>query len=127
MPPASPHYRFEQHGGRTILVVDYRDRDRATIMERVRAVRSYILGQPLGSVLQLTHVHDEPYPTVWMQAVIEAVREQKPYMRASAVVGLRRLKPVINAVNRIAGRRIRMFDDEASAIAYLLGDAPEQP
>jgi len=109
------------------VVVDYREADRATIMERVRVVRNYILSQPLNSVLQLTYVHDNPYPTVWMQAVIEAVREQKPYMRASAVVGLHRLKPVINAINRIAGRKIRMFDDERSAIDYLIGEASGEP
>lgn len=109
------------------MVVDYREANRATIMERVRVVRNYILGQPLGSVLQLTFVHDNPYPTVWMQAVIEAVREQKPYMRASAVVGLNKLKPVINAINRMTGRRIRMFDDEQSAIEYLLGESDGEP
>lgn len=109
------------------MVVDYRETDRATIMERVRVVRNYILSQPPGSVLQLTFVHDDPYPTVWMQAVIEAVREQKPHMRASAVVGLHRLKPVINAVNRIAGRKIRMFDDERAAIAYLLDESGREP
>lgn len=124
---ASPHYRFEQHDGRTIVVVDYRETDRATLMERVRVVRNFIMSQPLGSVLQLTYVHDDPYPTVWMQAIIEAVREQKPHMRASAVVGLRRLKPVVNAVNRIAGRRIRVFDDVDSALLWLLGESDEHP
>lgn len=95
------------------------------LMERVRVVRDLIMRQPLGSVLQLTLVNDDPYPTVWMQAIIEAVREQKPYMRASAVVGLRRLKPVVNAVNRITGRKIRVFDDESSALAWLLAESGE--
>lgn len=124
-PPESPHYRFEEHAARAILVVDYRETDRAMLMERVRVVRDLIMRQPLGSVLQLTLVNDDPYPTVWMQAIIEAVREQKPYMRASAVVGLRRLKPVVNAVNRITGRKIRVFDDESSALAWLLAESGE--
>lgn len=125
--PTSPHYRFQDYEGRTIVVVDYRETDRTTLMERVRVVREFIMGQPLGSVLQLTLVHDDPYPTVWMQAIIEAVREQKPHMRASAVVGLRRLKPVVNAVNRIAGRRIRVFDDESSALNWLIAESGEHP
>lgn len=120
---ASAHYRFEDHEGFKIVVVDYREDDRATLLERVRVVKDYILGQPLRSVLQLTYLHDDPYPTVWMQTITDAVREQKPYMRASAVVGLRKLKPILNAVNRIAGRKIRVFDDKESAIRWLLGEA----
>ena len=125
--PASDHYRFEEHEGRTILIVDYRDTDRATLLERVRVVKELILRQPFNSVLQLTVVHDDPYPTVWMHAIIDAVREQKPFMRASAVVGLRRLKPVVNAVNRLAGRKIRVFDDAESALYWLLGEARDHP
>lgn len=117
------HYRFEKHEGHTILVVDYRESDRALLLERVRAVKEFILSQPPGSVLQRTIVQDDPYPTVWMHAIIEAVREQKSYMRASAVVGLRRLKPVVNAVNRLAGRKIRVFDDEESATRWLLEES----
>lgn len=122
---ASDHYRFEEHEGRRIVIVDYRETERATLLERVRVVRDFIMSQPLGSVLQLTLVHDDPYPTVWMHAIIEAVREQKPFMRASAVVGLRRLKPVVNAVNRLAGRKIRVFDDQETAIRWLLDEAAE--
>lgn len=117
------HYCFEDHEGHTILVVDYRTNDRTLLLERVRAVKAFILSQPLGSVLQRTIVQDDPYPTVWMHAIIEAMRDQKRYMRASAVVGLRRLKPVVNAVNRLAGRKIRVFDDEDSATRWLLDEA----
>lgn len=122
-PAGTNHYRFEEHEGHTILVVDYRESDRALLLERVRAVKELILSQPLASVLQLTIVQDDPYPTVWMHAIIEAMRVQKSYMRASAVVGLRRLKPVVNAVNRLAGRKVRVFDDEDSATRWLLEES----
>jgi hypothetical protein len=124
VPPAgTDHYRFEEHGGHTILVVDYRESDPALLLERVRAVKKFILSQPPGSVLQMTIVQDEPYPNDWMHAIIEAMRVQKSHMRASAVVGLRRLKPVVNAVNRLAGRKVRAFHDEESATRWLLEES----
>lgn len=117
--------RFIHHAGHRILYFDLTEIDRPdTVLPVLERAKALVRQEPARSVLTLTNVRNLRFNASGVAAFKAMVEHNRPYIRASAVVGLSPLHRVIYmAVVRLAGRTIPTFDDEASAKAWLVGQA----
>lgn len=114
--------RFIEHKGRQILYYDFAGIGDVDLGLRVvQAARPKILGQPPRSVRTLVTVRDSKFDTRIAKAVQELARHNKPFVLASAIVGLSGLQRVIlTAVMRATGRTFATFDDVEAAKDWLV-------
>jgi len=113
--------RFIQHEGCEILLYDFAHVDDVDEGLRiVQAARPKILGRPPRSVRTLVTVQDSKFDGRIAKAVQELARHNKPYVLASAIVGLSGLQRVIlTAVMRATGRTFATFADVEEAKDWL--------
>jgi hypothetical protein len=113
--------RFIEHKGCEILLYDFAHVDDVDEGLRiVQAARPRILGRPPKSVRTLVTVQDSKFDTKIAKAVQELARHNKPYVLASAIVGLSGLQRVIlTAVMRATGRTFATFVDLEEAKDWL--------
>ena len=119
--------RFIEHRGCAILLYDFAGVDDvAHGLRIVEAARPKIRGQPPKSVRTLVTVKDSKFDTRIAKAVQELARHNKPFVLASAIVGLSGLQRVIlTAVMRATGRTFATFDTVEQAKDWLV--AQEEP
>jgi hypothetical protein len=114
--------RFIEHQGRQILLYDFAGVDDvARGLQIVEAARPKILGRPPMSVRTLVTVRDSKFDTRIAKAVQELARHNKPFVLASAIVGLSGLQRVIlTAVMRATRRTFATFDTVEQAMDWLV-------
>lgn len=88
----------------------------------IAEARAFMERQPRGEVLVLTDVSG----TLFNQEVVDAIKalaeHHKPWVKASALVGLTPLMRIIyRAVVALTRREIRVCETRDEAVAYLLG------
>jgi len=114
--------RFIDHRGTAILLYDFAGI--ADVDEGLRVVQAAvprILGQPPRSVRTLVTVKDSKFDTRIARAVQHLASHNKPYVLASAIVGLSGLQRVIlSAVMRVTGRKFGTFEDVEEAKDWLV-------
>ena len=113
--------RFITYDGKRILLVDFRGIETleglASTAERVSRL---IRDEPGDSVLVAVDVSGVPYSLRAVRLLGEIAAENKPYVRARAVIGLSHLaRPIVRAVAQYTGRPVEAFDDLESAMAWL--------
>ena len=113
--------KFIIHKWRQILLLDIShcssDEVIKTIDEAIGAIRS----QPESSLLILTDVTSAGYDLEVIEKLKEFTGGNKPYVRASAVVGLDGLQKVVyNAVALFSKRTLPVFDDIEKAKDWLI-------
>lgn len=113
---------WEMHEEVAILVADYRNNRAIDLPPTLECVTRAIRDRPRGSVRILSLVHGAEYSREVMDAMIPFVRDNRPWVAASAVVGLDHLSPLVNLVNRLTGARIRAFDTDDAARLWLLAN-----
>lgn len=113
---------FIEHRGRRILVLDYSGiRDPAEGLREIEKSRAMVARQPPGSLLVLTYVKDARYNTEVVQALKEMVVHNRPYVKASAVVGLSGIQRAVYQTLLLFSKRvIRTFDDLEEAKDWLV-------
>jgi hypothetical protein len=122
--------RFIAHRGMEILLYDFAGLDDVEEGLRVvQAARPRILGRPPVSVRTLVNVKDARFDTRIARALQDLARHNKPFVLASAVVGLSGLQRVIlQAVMRATRRTFATFDDVEQAKDWLAAQqAPPVP
>lgn len=114
--------RFIEHAGRRILYFDFRDvRDPSELLPLLDRAKAIVAAEPPLSVLTLTNVAGVHFNTTGVAAFKAMVEHNRPYIKASAVVGMSGLTRVVYvAVVRLARRQIPTFDDEQSAKEWLV-------
>jgi hypothetical protein len=121
---------FIRHKGTPVLLYDFAGVDDVDLGLRiVQAARPKILGHPPKSVRTLVTVQGSKFDTRIARAVQELARHNKPYVLASAIVGLSGLQRVIlTAVMRATGRTFATFDDVEQAKDWLVAhEGPASP
>jgi hypothetical protein len=113
--------KFIKHNWRQILLLDFSgcsvDEAIKTIAEASEIIRS----QPESSVSILTDVTGARYNLEVVEKLKVFTSGNKPYVRASAVVGLDGLgKIVYNAVIMFSKRKISVFEDIEKAKDWLI-------
>lgn len=121
--------RFIEHKGCEILLYDFAHVDDVDEGLRiVQAARLRILGRPPKSVRTLVTVQDSKFDTRIAKAVQELARHNKPYVLASAIVGLSGLQRVIlTAVMRATGRTFATFAGLEEAKDWLAAQQEAAP
>lgn len=117
--------RFIEHQGRRILLLDYagiRDPDEA--LRSIAQSKEVVARQPPASLLVMTVVRDARYNATVLQGMKELAAHNTPYVKASAVVGMSGLHRIAyQAVILFSKRNIKVFDQEAEALDWLVSQA----
>ena len=115
--------QFVDHKGKKVLVLDCtgcqpEDFD-AMIDECARVVQS----QPQNSVLTMTIAAGGMFDSGTVEKLKNLTRDNAPFVRQSAVVGVTGLqKVVLTAVSLFSKRKFNLFDDKQAAMDFLTAD-----
>ena len=113
--------KFITHKWRQILLVDFSHCSVDEALQIIHEAKEIIRSQPESSMLVLTDVTNGRYNLEVIERLKEFTAGNKPYVRASAVVGLDGLKKVVyNAVIMFSRRKISVFDDIEQAKDWLI-------
>jgi hypothetical protein len=112
--------KFVQHAGKQILRVDFTNSTPEQVIETIGAAEKIVRKQPKNSVLAVTLVDGAGFNDASGQAFKEYAAYNKPFVRATAVVGVKGLQNMVfRAVAMFSKREIGSFDDEATAMDWL--------
>lgn len=109
-----------------IAVADYRGCGADEFVARVRVVRDWIVLQPPRSAVVMTLAAGVSYRPDAMRELVSILRETKPHIRASAVVGLGHLGLLIHVINHLSAREVEAFESVTEARRWLLDQARSQ-
>lgn len=116
--------QFIQHKGRKILHLNFADCRSDEVLQVIEQAKSTIKTQSHQSVYTLTDVTNTAFNSAVSEAMKEFVLHNKPYVAASAVVGVTGLKQIIfNAVMKLTGRKLTAFEDLNAAKDWLASHA----
>jgi hypothetical protein len=113
--------RFIEQRGKRILLIDFSGLQATEeILAEVENARAVVAAQPPASLLTLTHVKGARYTPPVMEALKKLAADNKPYVRAAAVVGMEGLHRVLyRAVILFSRRNIETFDSMNEAREWL--------
>lgn len=113
------------HKGKRILIQDFSGLHPGEELDRtIDAAKAYIASQPEKSVLSVFDATSAVYNTAVLAALKDFTAHNKPYMKASTVVGAEGILSIaVMAVSRFSGRSFKGFKDRQSAMDWLV----EQP
>ena len=113
---------FIRHGNIEILHINFSNTSsKGEILEIMDETKGLIATRPLSSVLVLTDITGAFFDRDISQAMKQLAAHNKPYVRASAVVGVTPIRRIVyNAVMFFSGRHFESCDDLESAKAWLL-------
>ena len=115
----SERVRLIEHG---IVLQDFsRIREPALALPIIAEAIRFMETQPRGEALTLTDVSGSSFNEEVITAIRGLAEHHRPWVRASAVVGLTPLMRIIyRAVVTLTRREIHVCETRAQAIAYLL-------
>lgn len=117
-----------------IRIITYRDRQIAYLdfsdvrnteqgLAAIEEARRLIQTQPERSVLTLTNVEGAHFDAEILSDLREMVSQNRRFVVAGAVVGLKGLQRVAyTAMMRITGRNIKAFEDQEKAKEWLISE-----
>jgi hypothetical protein len=118
--------RWVEHRGVQILFYDFSGlEDTDAGLEAIAASRGRAGDQPPQSVRTLVDVRGSRFDARITRALQDLAHENKPYVLASAVVGVSGLQRVIlAAVSRVTRRKFATFDTSDAAKDWLVEQRP---
>jgi len=119
------HLTFESIDGVEIAIADYRGCTPDDFLQRLRVTSNWVVQQPTHSVLMITLAAGIGYSPDAMRSLVHMLRETKPYIRASAVVGLGHLSLLVRVINHLSGRSLRGFEAIDEAKRWLVDTATD--
>lgn len=112
--------RFIEHRGKQIF---YMDCSNATVQEMNSVIDECILqvrNKPEQSVLTLTVAGGSSFSGETIARLKELARDNAPYVKAGAIVGIKGLyKVVFSAVSMFSKRRFHLFETAEEAMDFL--------
>ena len=119
--------RFIEHGNKQILLQDFSNlTDVDEGLRVVAAARGFVAALaarpgPPPQLLVLTTVANSPFNPGLVEALKEIAVHHKPYVRASAIVGLTAVTRLMHRiVTMFSGRVIRAFETREQALDWLV-------
>lgn len=115
--------RFITHRGHRILFMDYSElQDDQEIVRLIEQAKELVAQQPENSVLGLVYVRDANTSNVVKEAMKQGAVHNKPYIKATAVVGMSPMQRLVYEAVRLFSKRENFcaFDDLAPAKDWLL-------
>jgi hypothetical protein len=112
--------KFIEHAGKRILRIDFTDCKPEQLIWLIDVAGKVVRTQPKNSVLAVTLVNGAHFDSAVSQAFKEYAAYNKPFVKASAIVGLAGLQRVLHrGVALFSERQINSFDDEKTAMDWL--------
>ena len=116
--------QFIQHKGRKILHLNFAECKSPEVLQVIEQAKFTIKSQPLQSVYMLTDVTNAAFNSAVSDSMKDFVLHNKPYVVASAVVGVTGLKQIIfNAVMKLSGRKLTAIETIDAAKDWLASHA----
>jgi hypothetical protein len=102
------------------LLLDLTNGKRADIVKAITISRPIIRGAPVKSLLTLTDATNIDVSAISTPELVAFVKENKPYVKAAAVVGVSDPARTALATTRIlTGRAVMLFDTRTEAMEWL--------
>lgn len=112
------------HQGKSIIHTDFTNLTilpKSLLQELMNQAQEYIVKQPPSSVLILTNLTGLYYDQNIITLFTEYLVQNKPFIKASAVIGYpESLKDVLADIQKSAGRELYLFDSEREALDWLV-------
>ncbi|MCC5919940.1 MAG: STAS/SEC14 domain-containing protein [Cyclobacteriaceae bacterium] len=116
-----------RHQGTDLYYTDLSDSHPEEVIELCKKSQQKMKAYEFGSVLSLINVSNIRFDKDVIQVIKETTKANKPYIKASAVVGLSGFtKVLIKVVMSFSGRDLRVFDDLESAKNWLSSKASNE-
>ncbi|MBP7791773.1 MAG: hypothetical protein KA120_01800 [Candidatus Goldbacteria bacterium] len=113
--------KFVEYKGKKILLIKMADLLENEVLQVIDYAKKIIRSQPEHSLLTLTDVTHARYNSAVVSALQEYVKENKPYVKASAVLGINPIKKIIlNKIMEFSKREFLAFDNEEKAKEWLI-------
>ena len=112
--------RFIEHHARQILFLDLSYCTLADVFEAIQTTRHYLASQSEHSVRSLIDVTAAPFGIEAVTAIKELSKANRPYIAASAIVGLNRVQSIIlETIEKYSDRTFTLFGDIEEAKNWL--------
>ncbi len=107
--------------GKQVFFMNYTDLKLDNeIIAVIEESKKYIRSQPHGTVLSLADISNMHFNSEIKSYFVDFTKGNKPYMKASAIVGVTGLKQIIfNGVMQLSGREVKTFSDLNKAKIWL--------
>ena len=108
--------------GNTVFRMDFSDtKSEKEIYSVIDASIKYIRSKPNASVFAITNMKNMYFNKTVASRFTKFVKENKPYMKKSAVFGMSGIARVVfNSIMKLAERDVRSFETEEQAKNFLL-------
>jgi hypothetical protein len=128
-PPVSDRFRFIEFRGTRMLLSDLSGITESEELRRVLAEgMALVRREPPNSLLVLVRVHGIPYTLENVLVIRRAVRENVPFVKARAIVGMAQVAMLsLGVAAHLFGQTMYAFDDEEKAKLWLLQHADGGP
>jgi dihydroxyacetone kinase DhaKLM complex PTS-EIIA-like component DhaM len=118
---ASERIKFIKYGGKDILCLDFVGCNTTEVVAVIEEAKRVIRTQPEGSLLTLTDVTDARFNQEVTERMKEFTANNKPYVKAAAIVGISGIKKIIfEAVMMFSKRKIHIFENMNDAKEWLI-------
>lgn len=110
------------HKGKVIYHMDFSNLTAAQDIRDIMVESAmYIRTQPRGSVITLTDISGMHFSNEVKDLFAEFIKGNKPYVKASAVIGVNGLQQILyNGLMKITGRDIKSFSSTGVALDWLV-------
>jgi hypothetical protein len=115
--------RFIDHKGKKIFLLDCSNCLPSDINPLIEECGRQVQSQPQKSVLTLTIAGGGRFDLETINKLKNLTRDNEPYVKKSAVVGISGLQEVVlMTVSRFSNRKFHLFKDSESAKDFLVSD-----
>lgn len=117
----SERVSYVSHQGKRILLIDISEGKGPDIQQVISQAAPLIRGSEKCSVLTLTNVTNVLIKDVHIDALVDFVKGNKPYVKGAAVTGVSDLAGAILATTRLlTGRQLKAFNSRQEALDWLV-------
>lgn len=111
---------FVEHRGQKILHLDFSNCKSDEVLVVIDRAKAVIAAQPPKSLFVMSDFTGAGFNTQVVDALKGFVNHNKPFVVASAVVGVTGLKQIVfNTVTKFSGRRLHAFNSLDEAKGWL--------
>lgn len=119
--------RFITHEGKQVLLVDYTNCTRQTLLDILKERERIVMAQPKGSVLMLFDSTGAQFSKEVVEEIKKVAVRERDRVKRAAVVGMEGVPKVLfEAVRTFAVRDYHPFPTREAALDWLVQDEEKQ-
>jgi hypothetical protein len=110
------------HQGKRIFFLDFSNlKSENEIKSVIEESKTIIRQQALGTTICLANIEEMHFNNQIKDIFLDFVKGNKPYMKASAIIGVKGLRQILfNGIMKVSGRDVKSFDSENQAKEWLI-------